>query len=1081
MPSCYSLPRSSQHQRCAAVLLGLLSALTVSCQETTDAPDANARLARSHRSRSVTVAGPEAVLRASRDYGPPTSWNDGEFTPPSPLSFRLPASLPVIAGNSGNHLARLSFRDAGGVTVTCDYRGGSSQPHPTTEYERALAQSYQLERCSNEAAAGAQLLGTWFQLHVQLGDQKDPAGRTEIELRLRDRLPVLPAPLSAPESIALRDAFRWSATQPLAETNAEGLPALYYMLVYVEDREQLSALDELQFHHSKLPLFSAELERWEGQQGIFTYEGDGHGLFVFAFVPGRIYNLIRAAALEGNVIFRAMPLRTLPEAARGADGSLSYAALRASGFRYRDEDPPAATQGVGTSTQPLFGTFLRGVVNGIAEVGKEVGVGVRRGIGWVDRQIGGSIELTVALDLRNTDPGLGGRVANDGPGDSQPFQRAWGPNTGTQATLPGVRVLALQSTAFGLLPTAFTADTDETGVARMQIHEGKPTSFCIATENDAAEITAFLTESQVCNFARLEGDALEEDTTVTLYLQHPYFNVLAQATEGYAYLSEVAGYKPHRADILVGRLANLIGRNDRAFAPAFGFPSLSYDITLATIAAAATGPAGAVGGPAAVAAIMAMEPLYAVDIILPDSRVDVGGIRYDSNKESRGVVTHEYGHFALASMLYDEGADNITIAYTGAMLSLILNGESAMAEGAYLNEAFADFFAGQVAGGTNYNRFPGSFPQMGPMYFCPASSAACLDANASSEAKYVNQIARITSTLHDAFDGWSQYSTAPGSGSVWIEDPVSGWLSIGPPPAAPPSPPLPSPADQHDEEVKLSGWHIRNLFRRWDQRGTLLTEVNLMGGLADSINEAGVGWCQACNMFALHDALLPLGASPAEREARCGAEPIRSWIGAKPATGASRLALQPGPEDGEDAYIRQPLTFGNLLSFGRGHRLWVEYRHAFPFVEEEESRSYLKFELPTLPPGVSLKSAVLLLRADTTSDSGGHSVFPNSFYVRRVTSPWTEASVGFRALTGTLPSTTEEGQILVPRSSSPTQDYEVDVTGLIQGMLSGTVANEGLALESAKKTLLGHVVFASSDHPEQNKRPTLLLEFDQCL
>lgn len=1068
MPLNYSLLTNVRRWR-RIVLASMLSVFCLSCQATSDDEGKATGAQRGHRAHQIAVAGPDAVLRASRNYGPPTSWSDGEYTPASPLTFRIPASLEVRAGNSGNHWARLSFRDGAGATVTCDYRGGSREPHPTSEYELALARSYDFAYCSNGVSPGAEMVGTWFHLHVQLGDQKDPAGRTEVELRLNDPLPVLPPPLSPAQTIALRDAFHWNETQALAELNEEGLPALYYALVYVEDRDQLEALDLLQFHHSTLPLFADELETWTGQQGIFTHEGDGRGLFMFAFVPGQVYNLIRKAALDGNIIFRAMPLREVPAAARNADGSLSYAALRASAFRYRDQDPPEAQGGVGTSAQPLFSIGLRKIVNGIAEVGKEVGVTIQRGLGWVDRTFGGSIELALALDLRNTDPSFGGRVANGGPGESTPFQRAWGPDFGTQATLPGVRVFALQRTAFGLLPTAFTAHTDEAGIARMQISEGKRTSFCIAVENDAAEVTSLFNASEVCNFPKAEEGALEEDTTITLYLQHKYFNILAQATEGYTFMREVAGYTPHRADILVGRLANFIGRNDRAFVPAFGFPNLSYDITLSLISPAA----------------LPMAPLFAVDIILPDNldRMTPWGPDdpYDSNKVSRGVMTHEYGHFVLASMLYDEGIENITVAYTGAMLSLILNGDSAMSEGAYLNEAFADFFAGQVAGGTNYFSFPGFTAGLGPMYYCPAGSSGCLDANEKKEAQYVHQIARITSTLHDAFDGWPLYATAPGSAAVWTKDPVTKRLSIAAPATIPPSPVFPNPGDAQDEEVQLSGWHIRNLLRRWDQRGNLLTEENLMGGLADSIQEAGVGWCQACKMFAQHDASLPLGASPADREALCNAQPIQSWLGPKPATGASRLALQPGPEDGEDASFRQPFELWDLLSLGRGPRLWVQYRHPLPFMDGEESRSYLKFDLSKVPPEAPLKKAVLVLRADTTNESGGHSTFVNSFYVRRVTAPWTEASVTLDALRGTPLETTAEGQVLVPRSTSPTQDFEIEVTTLIHGMISGATPNEGLALESTQQTLLGHVVFASSDHAEQNKRPTLLLEFEHCL
>src|SRR5690348_1275811 len=57
---------------------------------------------------SIVVDNPRVTLRASRHYGPHTTWEDGEATLDEPIEFKLPRQLPVIQGNSGNHKARLS-------------------------------------------------------------------------------------------------------------------------------------------------------------------------------------------------------------------------------------------------------------------------------------------------------------------------------------------------------------------------------------------------------------------------------------------------------------------------------------------------------------------------------------------------------------------------------------------------------------------------------------------------------------------------------------------------------------------------------------------------------------------------------------------------------------------------------------------------------------------------------------------------------------------------------------------------------------------------------------------------------------
>jgi hypothetical protein len=151
---------------------------------------------------------------------------------------------------------------------------------------------------------------------------------------------TLPPPIRPEDSQRIRDNFDWADTSAVPNFGALG-PSLYYALVYVEDRSDLEALDQLQIHYDTLPLFAVERQKWAGMAGTMDTSFDGEGMFVYAVIPGTLYNLIREAALcsdpaAAQEVFRAIKILTVPVAeAAGPDGSLSYEYLAKEGFRYR--------------------------------------------------------------------------------------------------------------------------------------------------------------------------------------------------------------------------------------------------------------------------------------------------------------------------------------------------------------------------------------------------------------------------------------------------------------------------------------------------------------------------------------------------------------------------------------------------------------------------------------------------------------------------------------------------------------------------------------------------------------------------
>lgn len=999
------------------------------------------------------------VLQAMKTYAP-VSWKDGETTPPSPVQFKIPTEIPVLLGNGGNQTVELRFRTPESAEIACTYRGGSEVSHPGDAYEKARGHRYHFETCDNGLHADQAATGVWFRLHINDGDSQDPAALTQVEIQLGASLSELSPPISEEESVKIREAFSWKATKELPEETTEGSPTLYYTLVYVEEREQIDALDELLVHYSTLPLFADELARWEGQSGMFTHDGDGHGLFLFALMPGVTYNLLRFHALAGDDLFSVIALRDTPPSARSLDGSISYEALRTSGFVYRDLTPDDVETWPASPEQPqpkmLFNAWKRALLKKLAKLVISTVRLVVKGIGLVDRWIGGSVELSVRLDMRNLDPRFG---------VDTPMQRAWGKGAGQQVNLPGVRVSVWQ-TSLGVIPTLFSARTDDTSVARMKVALGKKATICVSAESPAALITSLLVAREVCQFGSVNGSQLHHDLNLPIPVKHRLFNVLAQASEGRAYLKDVAGYTPYKADILVGKLANfaMASQDGVAVTPCFGFPNLAYD-TLVDYLANAVSLVPVVGS-AMRLVIKSAGILYAVDMILPDSP-SVADPSIDDNFDSRGIVSHEYGHFALCSLLYSERPGNITDGYTDAILSRIKEGgaPSASAEAGYINEAFADFFAAQVVGGVNYFAPGGGtnteedcdpgFSSLGMCYCLADSKGTCMEANATSTGSFDDHVARVATLLHDAFDGAPSLpaQNLPGNADAWNDS--TGVLNYS----------MTSHTGSNaDEGVALNGKHLQTLIAKWNDRGDKLTEDNFLGGLSDAMADAGYDWCSRCEVFALHDSRWNTYAM--HYADLCTLAPIASWIG--PSAQSSVITLQPGPE-GKDAFVS---SRPDLLDTNEG-----DYRSLFAMAWTWNgvpgiTRSFLEFDLSSLPPETQVLSAKLTLHPDLISTiPPGHSdqSGSNDGFLWRVAAPWDEATITWN----NQPPGDNSVGVIFPRSTSNDEIYVVDVTAMVAAMVKFPASNHGVMIQLATEQHYRALEFMSSDAIDATLRPRL--------
>jgi len=141
----------------------------------------------------------------------------------------------------------------------------------------------------------------------------------------------------------------------------------------------------------------------------------------------------------------------------------------------------------------------------------------------------------------------------------------------------------------------------------------------------------------------------------------------------------------------------------------------------------------------------------------------------------------------------------------------------------------------------------------------------------------------------------------------------------------------------------------------------------------------------------------------------------------------------------------------------------------------KESVGLLKFDLSFIPTGSTINSAYLSLYANTNSSNGinGSPMHGNNASnLERVTSTWDENTVTWN----TRPTTTTVNQILLPTSTSPTQDYpNINITGFAQFWAQNPSQNYGMELDMITTSALTSMIFASSDQSDPTKAPKLVI------
>lgn len=133
-------------------------------------------------------------------------------------------------------------------------------------------------------------------------------------------------------------------------------------------------------------------------------------------------------------------------------------------------------------------------------------------------------------------------------------------------------------------------------------------------------------------------------------------------------------------------------------------------------------------------------------------------------------------------------------------------------------------------------------------------------------------------------------------------------------------------------------------------------------------------------------------------------------------------------------------------------------------------RSLLKFNLSGIPSNAHILDAKLSLYHNPTPDPPGGHAGTNTCYLQKVTSNWDEYSVTWN----NQPTTTTSYQIILPTSSYSTQDYlNIDVTTLVNQMVSNPATNYGLMIKLITEQTYRNLDFASGHCYDSASRPRL--------
>lgn len=179
------------------------------------------------------------------------------------------------------------------------------------------------------------------------------------------------------------------------------------------------------------------------------------------------------------------------------------------------------------------------------------------------------------------------------------------------------------------------------------------------------------------------------------------------------------------------------------------------------------------------------------------------------------------------------------------------------------------------------------------------------------------------------------------------------------------------------------------------------------------------------------------------------------------------VSLQPGPVEGKDVMLHDLGLYG-----GGDYQIILANAWTWSGTPGMQ-RSFFEFDLSSIPIDATIINATLFLYAIPTTPQHSTLSGSNSALIERVIEPWDEYAIDW----STQPSTTSTNSVVLPMSTSPTEDYVVNVSSLVQDMIDFPGSSYGFGFKLENENYYRSMSFCSSDFPDPTKWPKLEITY----
>jgi hypothetical protein len=193
-----------------------------------------------------------------------------------------------------------------------------------------------------------------------------------------------------------------------------------------------------------------------------------------------------------------------------------------------------------------------------------------------------------------------------------------------------------------------------------------------------------------------------------------------------------------------------------------------------------------------------------------------------------------------------------------------------------------------------------------------------------------------------------------------------------------------------------------------------------------------------------------------------GVEATINWL--LTYTAPVTITIQPDGAAGKDTYV---WSGSGASNFGT-----LDHLYTSVLDPTNIARSFIEFDLSGIPGTSIVNYADLYLYHDGASVT----TLDGTVGAYRITSSWDEGTVTWDAQPNTFPTPVDTPPTIPAYSAPVWRSWELD--NLVQGWVSGTIANHGVMLkDAAESTAEGYKNFVSSDDVTASHRPKLTIQY----